>query len=98
MTQGRSALGSPCGAAIIASWMDLNWPSPFGATVASAAREVTESMTAARQPKQECMIDRIMMILLTNRIEAAGTADSRGCDGLLRISALIRRIRENPWF
>jgi hypothetical protein len=41
--------------------MDLNWPSPFGATVASAARDVMAHMTAARQLRQDSVIARIMI-------------------------------------
>src|SRR5262249_49281645 len=68
--------------------MDLNWPSPFGDTVASAARAVMAHMIAARQLRQNSMVARIIMTPLTSRIESAGTTDSHRCDGLKRITPI----------
>src|SRR5262245_37580728 len=81
MTHGRSALGGPCGAAMIASWIDLNWPSPLGATVASAARDVTAPIMAARLQRQDSAVALIM-----SRVPFFTYLARRVCGGMRSLS------------
>ena len=61
MTHGLSGL--PAGAALIASCTDLNWPSPLGATVASAgaAMLVLTKMEMNKSPAANNKVSRLFI-------------------------------------